>query len=76
MVKRNFNHLGEIEITADNCEQIFAEATQLLTLAIEVNTINEYERRKSVDRSISVKRGIQWKKENGLNRRRELGTSK
>ncbi len=73
MITKEFNILGSVEINVNNCTEIFAEALQIMQLAIEVQTVNEYERMKSFHHSQSVKRGIQWKKQNGYKQSDEMG---
>lgn len=76
MITKQFNILGTVQIDGNNCTEIFTEALQILQLAIEVQTVNEYERVRSFHHSQSVKRGIQWKKQNGYKRNEELSASK
>ena len=76
MITKQFNNLGTVAIDGNNCTDIFTEALQVMQLAIEVQTVNEYERVKSFHHSQSVKRGIQWKKQNGYKRNDELGSAK
>jgi hypothetical protein len=76
MITKQFNMLGTVEIDGNNCTDIFTEALQIMQLAIEVQTVIECERARSFHRSQSVKRGIQWKKQNGHKRSEEFGAAK
>jgi hypothetical protein len=67
-----YEHLGEININADNCDEIFKEAIKIMELAIEVRSYIDFVRVKSFQHSMQVKRGIEFKKRHGFTRCEDL----
>lgn len=72
MISKTFQQFGEIEINIENCSEILSEAKQIMELAVELRTIQEYERIKSIHHGMQIRRGLKWKKENAS---KELGVT-
>lgn len=53
------NHLAEIEITRDNCDEIIAESVELMKQASKVKLL----KMQTEERSKRIKRGITYKRE-------------
>ena len=53
------NHLAEIKITIDNCDEIIAESMELMKQASKIKLL----KMQTEERSIRIKRGIALKRE-------------
>lgn len=56
------NHLAEIKITIDNCDEIIAESMELMKQASKIKLI----KMQKEERSVRVKRGIAYKRHQGI----------
>lgn len=53
------NHLAGIQITRENCDEVYTESMELMKLAMNI----KFEKMKSEALSMQIKRGLAFKRE-------------